>query len=56
MRGVAERLKPWRGTKPKGGSSPTAPSGGRGQRTSAEMKARKAGEDLRGSGQQVRSS
>jgi hypothetical protein len=42
--------------KPKGGSSPTAPSGGRGQRTSAEGKARKAGEDLHDSGRRVRSS
>jgi hypothetical protein len=40
--------------KPKGGSSPTAPSGGRGQRTFAEGNARKAGEDLHGSGRQVR--
>jgi hypothetical protein len=41
-------------SKPKGGTSPTAPSGGRGQRTSAEGKARKAGEDLHGSGRRVR--
>jgi len=45
---------PGGGAKPKGGSSPTAPSGGRGQRTSAEGNARKAGEDLHGSGRRVR--